>query len=61
MPYEAIGFYSLAKILVYFAYKVITVPNPIHSALYLVLTMLGLAGAFFNLGAHFSAGVQLIV
>ncbi len=58
---EAIGFYSLAMFLIYFAYKVITVPNPIHSALYLALTMIFLAGAFFNLGAHFIAGVQLIV
>ena len=58
---EAIGFYTLAIFLIYFAFKTITVPNPIHSALYLVLTMIGLAGAFFNLGAHFIAGVQMIV
>jgi NADH-quinone oxidoreductase subunit J len=61
MLWEAIGFYSLAFFLVFFAYQVITVPNPIHSALYLALTMIGLAAAFFNLGAHFIAGVQLIV
>lgn len=61
MLWEAIGFYTLALFLIYFAYKVITVPNPIHSALYLVLTMIFLAGAFFNLGAQFIAGVQMIV
>jgi len=61
MMWEAIGFYTLALFLIFFAYKTISVPNPLHSALYLVLTMLGLAAAFFNLGAHFIAGVQLIV
>jgi NADH-quinone oxidoreductase subunit J len=59
--WEAIGFWSLAFYLVYFAYKTITVPNPIHSALYLVLTMIGIAAEFFNLGAQFIAGVQMIV
>jgi NADH-quinone oxidoreductase subunit J len=59
--WEAISFYSLALFLIFFAYKTITVPNPIHSALYLVLTMIGLAAAFFNLGAQFIAGVQMIV
>ncbi|HMN66971.1 MAG TPA: NADH-quinone oxidoreductase subunit J [Bdellovibrionales bacterium] len=58
---EAIAFYTLAFFLVFFAYRVITVPNPLHSALYLVLMMIGLAAAFFNLGAQFIAGVQLIV
>ncbi len=61
MLWEAIGFYSLALFLLFFGYKTITVPNPIHAALYLVLTMIGLAGTFYNLGAHFIAGVQLIV
>lgn len=61
MLWDAIGFYSLAFFLLFFAFKVITVPNPIHSALYLVLTMIGLAGVFFNLGAQFIAGVQMIV
>lgn len=59
--WEAIGFYSLAFFLIFFAYQTITVTNPIHSALYLVLTMIGLAGVFFNLGAQFIAGVQMIV
>ncbi len=61
MIYEALGFYSLSLFILFFAYKTITVPNPVHSALYLVLTMMGLAGTFFNLGAEFIAGVQLIV
>lgn len=58
---EAVGFYSLAAFVLYFAFKTVTVINPIHSALNLVLTMIGLAGVFFNLGAQFIAGVQMIV
>lgn len=61
MIYEAIAFYSLALFLIFFAYKTISSQNPIHSALYLVLTMLGLAAVFYDLGAHFIAGVQVIV
>lgn len=61
MLWEAIGFYTLALFLLFFAFKTITATNPIHSALYLVLTMIGLAGVFFNLDAHFIAGVQMIV
>lgn len=61
MLWEAVGFYSLAFFLLFFAFKTITAVNPIHSALYLVLTMIGLAAVFFNLGAHFIAGVQMIV
>lgn len=61
MIYEAMGFYTLALFILYFAYKTITVPNPVHAALYLVLTMMGVAATFFSLGAEFIAGVQLIV
>ena len=61
MIYDAIAFYTLAAFLIFFAFRVITVPNPLHSALYLALTMIGLAAAFFNLGAQFIAGVQMIV
>lgn len=59
--WEAINFYALAIFLIYFAFKTVTVPNPIHSALYLVLTMIGLGAEFFSLGAQFIAGVQMIV
>jgi NADH-quinone oxidoreductase subunit J len=58
---EAIAFYTLAFFLILFAYRTITAVNPIHSALNLVMTMIGLAAVFFNLGAEFIAGVQMIV
>src|SRR3954465_2747842 len=58
---DAIGFYSIAFFLCFFAFKTISSVNPIHSALYLALTMIGLSGVFFQLDAQFIAGVQLIV
>jgi NADH-quinone oxidoreductase subunit J len=61
MLWEAIGFYSMALFLIFFAFRTITAVNPIHSALYLALTMIGLAGVFFQLDAQFIAGVQMIV
>lgn len=61
MLWDAIGFYSIALFLIFFAFKTISATNPIHSALYLALTMIGLAGVFFQLNAQFIAGVQMIV
>lgn len=61
MEFLSIAFYVFAAILILFAYKVVTSPNPVHSALYLVLTMLMMAGFYFHLNAEFIAGVQIIV
>jgi len=61
MLMEAIGFYAIALFLIFFAFKTISSANPIHSACYLVLTMIGLAGVFYQLEAQFIAGVQMIV
>jgi NADH-quinone oxidoreductase subunit J len=61
MLMEAIGFYGIALFLIFFAFKTISTVNPIHSALYLVLTMMGISGVFFQLDAQFIAGVQMIV
>jgi NADH-quinone oxidoreductase subunit J len=58
---EPISFYVLAAGCLYFAYRMLTSPNPIHSALFLVLTMIDLAAIYFTLNAQFIAGVQLIV
>ena len=54
-------FYILSTGIIFFALGVLLNPNPITAALSLVMTMVGLAGVFFQLGAHFIAGVQLIV
>lgn len=54
-------FYFLGLLAFFSAIGVITAQNPIYSALYLAVTMLGIAGLFVNLDAWFVAGVQLIV
>jgi NADH-quinone oxidoreductase subunit J len=61
MDSAAFVFYFLAFVIVLSAYKVVTSPNPIYSALHLAISMIALAGMFFQLGAPFIAGVQLIV
>lgn len=54
-------FYVLAVAAVISAVAVILMRNPIYSALTLAITMISVAGLFFNLGAYFLAAVQLIV
>ena len=58
---SAVFFYLLAAIILIFSYKTITSNNPIHCALYLVITMINLAFLYFGLEAPFIGGVQLVV
>ncbi len=58
---ESIIFYFLSIVIVVFALSVVMSSNPIHSALFLALTMISLAFVYFTLNAPFIAGVQLIV
>ncbi len=54
-------FYILATLILVSGLMMVLSANPIFSALYLAITMISLAGMFYTLGAHFIAGVQLIV
>lgn len=54
-------FYGFAVFVVFFAVNVLLSRNPIVSALSLAASMVGLAGLFFALGAHFVAAVQVTV
>jgi len=54
-------FYTLSFLALYGAFNTIFRKNPITCALHLALTMIALAGLFFNIGAYFIAGVQLVV
>lgn len=58
---EAIIFYLLQAIIIFCALSVVCVSSPIYAALFLVLSMIGVAGIFVHLDAFFLAGVQLIV
>lgn len=61
MSAEVILFYFLAFLTVVTAVGVVMSDNPLISALYLVLSMLGVAGFFFLLQAPFAGAVQILV
>jgi NADH-quinone oxidoreductase subunit J len=54
-------FYGFSTFIVFFALLVLLSANPIVAALALAAAMVGVAGVFFALGAHFIAAVQVTV
>ncbi|MGB6066676.1 MAG: NADH-quinone oxidoreductase subunit J [Desulfomonilaceae bacterium] len=58
---EALIFYILSAITVASAFFVVFLRRPMHNVLFMILTMIGLAGLFIMLQAEFVAMVQLIV
>lgn len=54
-------FYGLSVFIIFFSVAVLLAKNPIISALSLAASMIGVAGVFFGLGAHFIAAVQVAV
>jgi NADH-quinone oxidoreductase subunit J len=54
-------FYLLAGVAVIMAAGVILARNPVHSAFFLVISFLNVAGIYAMLGAEFLAAVQIIV
>ena len=61
MSVEQIIFYILAGLMVFSALMVITARNPVHSALYLVVTFFFSAGIWILLEAEFLAIVLILV
>jgi NADH-quinone oxidoreductase subunit J len=57
----AIVFYALAAVAVASAVMVVTRRSPVHSAMFLVLSFLCMAGIFIVLEAEFLAAVQVLV
>ena len=58
---ETLLFWLLAVVALTAAVSMIIQPNPVHSALFLIITLLSLAGLFLLLSAHFLAVIQVIV
>ena len=58
---EALLFWLLAVIALIAAASMIIQRNPVHSALFLIITLLSLAGLFLLLSAYFLAVIQVIV
>lgn len=61
MTADVIVFWVFALSVLISGLGVVLLANPIFAAISLAGTMVGLAALFFILGAHFIAGVQLIV
>ncbi|MEW6733292.1 MAG: NADH-quinone oxidoreductase subunit J [Acidobacteriota bacterium] len=59
--WEAFFFYALAFLALFFAIFTITARNAVHSALFLMSTLICAAGLFILLQAEFLAGVQILV
>ena len=58
---ELILFYIFAAIAVFSAVAVVSVRNPVHSAVYLIITLIQVAAIFVLLRAPFLAAVQVFI
>lgn len=58
---ETLLFWLLAVLALIASVSMIMQRNPVYSALFLIVTLLGLAGLFLLLSAHFLAVIQIIV
>jgi NADH-quinone oxidoreductase subunit J len=61
MSIEAIAFYALSAIAIASAFAVISMRNPVHSVLFLILAFFSAAGLFVLLGAEFLAMLLVVV
>ena len=61
MTYEEVIFYVVAAVTVIGSIGVVTARNVVHSALFLILALLAVAGVFILLAAEFLAIVQVLI
>jgi len=61
MTLSALFFYLFAGVCVASAVMVITVKNPVHAVLFLILAFFNAAGLFIELGAEFLAMILVVV
>ncbi len=54
-------FYMFSAVILVMALLCVTAKNAVHSAIFLIGTLLGVAGLYLHLGAEFLAGVQVIL
>ncbi|KGT91792.1 NADH:ubiquinone oxidoreductase subunit J [Erwinia typographi] len=55
------AFYFCGLVAVLTTLRVITHTNPVHALLYLIISLLAVAGVFFSLGAYFAGALEIIV
>lgn len=61
MPWDVVIFYLISAVCVLSAAGVVVANNPVHSAIFLVLSFFNVAAIFVMLGAEFLAVAQIIV
>jgi len=61
MSYEEVIFYFVATVTVFGALGVVLARSVVHSALFLILALLAVAGIFILLSAEFLAIVQILI
>jgi NADH-quinone oxidoreductase subunit J len=61
MVIQALAFYLFASIAIVAGVLVISVRNPVHSVLFLILTFFNTAGLFILIGAEFLAMILVVV
>ena len=61
MTVAEVVFYILSFLTIITAVGVVTVPNVVHAALFLILTLLGVAGFYILLSSEFLALVQILI
>ncbi len=55
------AFYFCGLVAILTTLRVITHTNPVHALLYLIISLLAIAGVFFSLGAYFAGALEVIV
>ncbi|MBJ3814396.1 NADH-quinone oxidoreductase subunit J [Shimwellia pseudoproteus] len=55
------AFYICGLVAILATLRVITHTNPVHALLYLIVSLLAIAGVFFALGAYFAGALEIIV
>jgi NADH-quinone oxidoreductase subunit J len=58
---QNVFFYAFAAVMVFAAFRMVTNKNIVHSALYLVVVLAGVAGIYILLAAEFIAIVQVLI
>lgn len=61
MPWETIVFILVAALAILSALGMVAMTNPVHSAIFLVICFIQIAGVFVMLGAEYLAVIQIIV
>ena len=58
---ELAGFYALAAVAIFASLRVVTLANPVHAILSMIVSFLAISGIFFVLGAPFAGALEVVV